>query len=65
MILFADSNPSLGNNLYGNGTIESSLDLNITTYTLARGGLIKCRVNVLIVDSCSILNPFTRTVSQI
>jgi prepilin-type N-terminal cleavage/methylation domain-containing protein len=42
MIFFADSNPSLGNNLYGNGTYESSLDLNITTYTLARGGLIKC-----------------------
>jgi prepilin-type N-terminal cleavage/methylation domain-containing protein len=42
MILFADSNPSNGNNSFGDGIYTSSSDSLITTYTLARGGLIKC-----------------------
>jgi prepilin-type N-terminal cleavage/methylation domain-containing protein len=43
MILFADSNP-LVNDVYGDGIYTpsgSNLDTLITTYTLARGGLIK------------------------
>ena len=54
MIFFADSNPSSGNNSYGDGICSGSNvnspcvsgqsvgDTVITTYTLARGGLIKC-----------------------
>ena len=54
MIFFADSNPLLGNNSYGDGLCNSGSskpcatdqtaggDNIITTYTLARGGLIKC-----------------------
>jgi type II secretory pathway pseudopilin PulG len=56
MIFFADSDPSNGNNSFGDGIYTPSDSL-ITTYTLARGGLIKClyvsNSPITSSDSCS------------